>query len=182
MSETMPVHADFDTFDVRKLVSSRRQFEGQIPLAAFVRLKDLLTTPDSAESLNAPPYMVDYRVEFGTDELKIPSVEITVKAELPLLCQRTLLPFNHPVAIRQRLGLLQDEADEAALPPDYEPMLIPADGRIRPLELVEDELIMAVPLVPYSPGTEMMEREWSPPGEETAAANPFAALGTLKKS
>ena len=182
MSETKPARTDFDSFDVNKLVSSRRQFEGQIPLAAFPRLQDLLTAPDDVSDFNDPRYLVDYRIDFGTDELKVPSVRIAVKAELPLLCQRTLLPFDHSVQVEQTLGLLRDEADEAALPPGYEPLLIAPDGRMKPLELVEDELVMAIPLVPVAPGTETMEKEWTPGTEETAAANPFAALSSLKKS
>ena len=31
---------------------------------------------------------------------------------------------------------------------------------LRPAELVEDELILAVPVVPVMPGTEAMERDW----------------------
>lgn len=171
MSDPKTASVDFDPFDVWKLVSGRRQFEGQAPLAAFSRLRDLLTDTQGN---------VAYRVEFGTDELQVPSVRIWVQAALPLVCQRSLGRFEHEVEIDQTLGLIQDEADDAALPPDYEPILVPSNGQIRPLELVEDELIMAVPLVPVAPGTEAMEREWAAPESEAAAVNPFAALGQLK--
>lgn len=173
MSDSKAAFADFDAFDVWKLVSGRRQFEGQVPLAAFKRLADLLTDTEG----NA-----QYRVEFGTDELQVPSARVSVTTALPLVCQRSLQRFEHEVSIEQVLGLISDEADEAALPPDYEPFLVPPGGKVSPLELVEDELIMAVPLVPVAPGTEAMEQEWGAPDEEVAAASPFAALSKLKTS
>ena len=89
--------------------------------------------------------------------------------------------FLLPVHLQQRLGLIRDEADEAALPPEYEALLVPADGMLRPTELVEDELILALPVVPVSPEAEMVEREFAPTVEEVAKASPFAALVGLKK-
>ena len=45
---------------------------------------------------------------------------------------------------------------------------------------MEDELILAVPVVPVAPGTEAVERDWTAPEEETQRASPFAALSSLK--
>ena len=81
----------------------------------------------------------------------------------------------------QRLGLIREEADEAGLPEGYEPLLLSEDGALRPAELVEDELILAVPVVPVKPGTEAMERDWPVREEEQRQASPFAALARLKK-
>jgi uncharacterized protein len=86
------------------------------------------------------------------------------------------------VHLEQRLGLIRDEADEAALPPDYEALLVPHDGMVRLLDLVEDELVLAVPAVPVDPETEAVERDYPVPEEELAKASPFAALGSLKKN
>ena len=86
-----------------------------------------------------------------------------------------------PVQLVQRLGLIRDEADEAALPEGYEALLVGADGILKPAELVEDELILALPVVAVSPGAEVVEREFAPDAEEVAQANPFAALAGLKK-
>jgi uncharacterized protein len=110
----------------------------------------------------------------------VPYVELRIDAELPLLCQRSLQRFLLPVKIVQRLGLIRDEAEEAGLLPDYEPLLVPDDGMLQGAELVEDELILAVPVVPTMPGTEAMERDWPASEAETEHANPFAALSALK--
>lgn len=154
------------------MVAARREFEGRIPLAVMTRLSDgLLDCEGEAR----------YELVFGTDALKLPFAELRIEAELPLECQRSLRRFLLPVRLVQRLGLIRDEADEAALPPDYEPLLVAADGMLRPSELVEDELILALPVVPMSPDADVVERDFVPTAEETARANPFAALAGWKK-
>lgn len=154
------------------MVAARREFEGRIPLAVMTRLSDgLLDCEGEAR----------YELVFGTDALKLPFAELRIEAELPLECQRSLRRFLLPVRLVQRLGLIRDEADEAALPPDYEPLLVAADGMLRPSDLVEDELILALPVVPMSPDADVVERDFVPTAEETARANPFAALAGWKK-
>jgi len=59
--------------------------------------------------------------------------------------------------------------------------LVEADGMLKPAELVEDELILALPVVPVSPDAEAVERDFAPTAEETAQASPFAALAGLKR-
>ena len=158
------------------MVAAGRRFEGVLPLAAMSRLKDSLFVSGSEEMEGAARVVV----EFGRDALRVPYVELGIEADLPLQCQRSLQRFLLPVRMVQRLGLVVDEADEAALPPDYEALVVPEDGALRPAELVEDELILAVPVVPVAPGTEAMERDWPATADEAAAANPFAALAALK--
>jgi len=153
------------------MVAAGRRFESVLPLAAMPRLKDSLVDTEGVARV---------AIEFGRDALRVPYVEVGIEAELPLLCQRSLQRFLLPVRMVQRLGLVASEADEAALPPDYEALVVPEDGGLRPAELVEDELILAVPVVPVAPGTEAMERDWPASADEAAAASPFAALAALK--
>ena len=122
-----------------------------------------------------------YALEFGRDALQVPYVELSIEAGLTLVCQRSLERFVFPVQTVQRLGLIRDEAEEAALPPGYEALLLDEDGLVRPLDLVQDELVLALPVVPMAPGSEPVERTWSAGEEELQAASPFAALASLKK-
>lgn len=154
------------------MVAARREFEGRIPLASMTRLQGSLLDVDGEAR---------YTLAFDTDALRVPFAELRIEAELPLECQRSLQRFLLPVRLVQRLGLIRDEADEAALPPDYEALLVADDGMLRPSELVEDELILALPVVPVSPDAEAVERDFAPTDEETAKANPFAALSGWKK-
>ena len=154
------------------MVAARRGFEGRLPLSAFPRRRDSLC--DTAGE-------VRFALDFDRDALQLPYVELRIEAQLPLECQRSLARFELPVRLVQRLGLVRDEAGEAALPEGYEPLLVPDDGRLRPAELVEDELILAVPVVAVAPGTDAVERDFSATDEEQREASPFAALAALKR-
>lgn len=171
MSET-PNSRVPEVLDAWRMVAAQREFRGRIPLAAMARLRDGLLQPEGEAR---------YVLAFGTDALKVPYADLRIEAELPLECQRSLQRFLLPVRLEQRLGLVRDEADEAALPPGYEALLVEADGMLKPAELVEDELILALPVVPVSPAAEAVEREFAPTAEEIAQASPFAALAGWKK-
>lgn len=173
MSAEVPSGRVPEVLDAWRLVAARRGVEGRLPLSALTRLQGLLHDTDGE---------VRFSLDFDTDALQVPYAELKIDAELPLLCQRSLERFALPVQIVQRLGLIRDEADEAALPPGYEPLLMPDDGMLRPAELVEDELILAVPVVPMAPGSEAVERDFSAGQAERDAANPFAVLSSLKKN
>lgn len=159
--------------DAWRMVEARRGFSGQAPLAALTRLRDSLEDAEGE---------VRFALDFGTDALQVAYVDLDIETALPLQCQRSLRRFLQPVRIRQRLGLIRRESDEAALPAECEPLLVPADGLLRPLDLVEDELILALPVVPVAPDSEAVELDFAPDAEETAGRGAFAALAGWKKS
>jgi len=162
-----------ELLDAWRMVAARRRFEGQVNLADLTRLQGLVADTEGT---------CTYALEFGRDEIvRVSYVELTITTELPLTCQRSMQRFLLPVHVVQRLGLVRDEAEEAALPEEYEALLVPEDGELRPLDVVEDELVLAVPVVPLSPEGEAVDRDWAPTEEETSKANPFAALAALKK-
>lgn len=161
-----------DNLDAWRMVAARRGFEGRLPLSSLERLRGSLLDAEGD---------VRWAIQFDTDALKLPYAELRIAAELPLQCQRTLERFEFPVELVQRLGLIRDEADEAALPEGYEPLLVPADGMLQPAQLVEDELILALPTVPVKPDTDAIEREWGADEEELRQASPFAVLAGFKR-
>lgn len=158
--------------DVWRWVAARRRIEGRMPLASLPRLQDGLLDPEGD---------VRFTIDFDRDALQLPRVALVAEAELPLQCQRSLQRFLLPVKVEQTLGLIRDEADEAALPEGYEPLLVPADGLLRPLDLVEDELILALPVVPVSPGSEPVGDDQPQAAHAPRQDNPFAVLSALKK-
>ncbi len=154
------------------MVAARRSFEGRLPLSSLTRLRDLLADGDGE---------VAYALQFDQGLLQVPYAELRIHARLPLICQRSLQRFLLPVELVQRLGLVRREEEEAALPPEYEALLVPEDGLLRPVDLVEDELVLAVPVVPMDPESEPVARDWTVPEQEQREASPFAALASLKK-
>ena len=171
MSADLPTTRLPEALDAWRMVAARRGFEGVLPLASMTRLRDALADTEG----NARVV-----IEFDRDALQVPYVELRVEADLPLVCQRSLQRFLYPVRVVQRLGLIRGEAEEDALPEGYEALLVGDDGALRPADLVEDELILAVPVVPVAPGTEVVERDWTPGDAEQQRTNPFAVLSSLK--
>ena len=154
------------------MVQARRSFQGTLPIASFGRLR---------ASLAAAEGVADYDLEFGKDELGVAYLAVRVEASLPLTCQRTLEVYRHPVRVEQRLGLIGDESEEAALPPGYEPLLI-ADGQVSLADVIEDELILALPVVPLKPGAPLEWNDGAAPPDDDDGPNPFAGLAKLKKT
>ena len=154
------------------MVQARRTFDGKLPLASLKRLRDSL-----ADSTGE----VAYDLEFGKDDIGVAHLRVRADATLPLTCQRTLEVFGLPVHVDAKLGLIAREADEAALPNDYEPLLT-VDGQISLAEVIEDELILALPVVPLKPGAEHAPQVWVESDElqEGERQNPFAALKKMK--
>lgn len=159
--------------DAWRMVAGRMRLDGRLPLASFTRLRDLLADAEGDDVICS--------IEFGRDVLEQPFALLRIEAGLPLVCQRTLQRFVWPLEVEQRLGLIRDEAEEAALLPDYESLLLESDGALSPVALVEDELILAIPAIPVAPGSEAIERDWPVSSEEETRANPFSALAGLKK-
>lgn len=159
--------------DVWRAVAARRVFEGSAPLAAFERLAASLTDNEGH---------CRYRLAFDRDRFGTAIVEVEADADLPLICQRSLQRFLYPVRIRQTLGLVRSEQEEAALPEDVEAVLVGAEGELTLLDVVEDELILALPVVPLDPTSSIdplvEAAEEAEPDEPRS--NPFAALAALK--
>ena len=151
------------------MVSARRYFEGSLPLSAFPRL---------ASSLIDTEGECRFSLEFGHDAMNQAFVEVRAEADLPLQCQRTLERYLQPVRVMQQLGLITTEAQESALPEGMEPLLVPENAELRPVDLVEDELILALPVVPINPESSLPDAVW--PHEDDDTPHPFAVLSALK--
>ena len=172
MSVTLP-----ESVDAWRMVSARRSFEGTLPIASLRRL---------GEALAGTGGEVSFTLDFGRDDLGTSYVDVRASAPLTLICQRSLEPFVLPVAVHTRLGLIGQERDEAGLPPDCEPLLVAEDGRLRPADVIEDELLLALPLVPVNPDSRLPDEVTGhDPAQDHAESgrseNPFAVLRELKK-
>jgi uncharacterized protein len=172
MSVTLP-----ESVDAWRMVSARRSFEGTLPIASMARLREALASSDG---------IVEYAMDFGRDELGISYIDVRAHASLNVVCQRSLEPFALPVSVSTRLGLIRHERDEAGLPPECEPLLVAEDGRMHLADVVEDELLLALPLVPVNPESRLPDEVTSHESEaessdEGRSENPFAVLRELKK-
>ena len=158
--------------DVWRMVTNQRRFEGSVALAQLPRLASVLVDTDGE---------CRYVLEFYRDPLKIDVMHMQLSVSLPLLCQRTLERYLHKVEIDQRVGLISDESQEASMLDGMEAVLIEGNGEVSPIQLIEDELLLAVPLVPINPNASELDPKWVQQEViEEKKPNPFAALAALK--
>ncbi|HEV8695483.1 MAG TPA: DUF177 domain-containing protein, partial [Lysobacter sp.] len=108
MSAGEPSERVPEVLDAWRMVLARRGVEGRLPLSSLTRLESSLLDTEGE---------VRFALDFDRDSLQVPYVELRIDAELPLVCQRSMERFLLPVRIVQRLGLIRNEAEEAALPP-----------------------------------------------------------------
>ncbi len=145
-------------------------------LEGHVRPGDLANL---AESLADGEGELRYRVEAWLDGARRRVVSCIIEGFVFLTCQVTGERFRHEVGLDDRLVLVGSEAE---LPPfeeegDREDFVV-ATGPVDVLGLVEEAVILALPMVPRKPGTEPPE---APGAEETGRPSPFAALAGLKR-
>ena len=127
--------------------------------------------------------VANYELTFGRDEARRSVALGRVQAVVPLVCQRCLGVMEHPVDAQVCLMLL----------PGADPLPVVAD-RVSLADLVEDELLLALPQIPMHPlGTcrVAVETAAESPGSDRPASpeiageaqkrpNPFAALAGWK--
>jgi len=165
-----------ESIDVWRAAAGSRLYAGQVALTRLTRLLPSLVDGEGS---------CEFQIAFMRDAGGQALARVSATAELPLLCQRSLERFLLPVQVEQTLGLLRNEADEAALLPEVEPVLVPENGMMRLLDLLEDELILVLPVLPVRPGTEPVDLSAEAAGEpepEDVKPNPFAALAALRSS
>jgi uncharacterized protein len=169
MSVTLPPQ-----LDVWRMVMNQRRFEGSVALAQMSRLASVLADTDGE---------CRYVLEFYRDPLKIDVMHMQLSVSLPLVCQRSLERYLHKVEIDQAFGLISEESQEASMREGMEAVLIEGNGEVSPFQLIEDELLLAVPLVPINPNASELDPQWTQHEViEEQKPNPFAALVALKEN
>ncbi len=116
----------------------------------------------------------DYVIEGGQNAEQRPCLYIDVDGVLELVCQRCLGSVEHVVEVRSELELATDPQFIESADDDIDRVL--ATRSMDPVGLVEDELILVLPMVP------MHESCGSAHATETKKPSPFAALAALKKT
>ena len=141
--------------------------EGTLPLSSFPRLQDVLVS-DAGEAA--------YTLKGVRDQRGRPSLKLDVRATLQLRCQRCLAPLAHEVQTQALLVLAASQAEIDADPATVDaPDRVVAGKEMAVRDLVEDELLLALP---YAPRHEDCEARPAgrDAGHDRAASSPFAGL------
>ncbi len=169
MADHLPDH-----IDPFSLALSGRIIEQTLPLAEFKRVTELLLD-DSGR--------VTVRVRFGVDESDVIYLDGVVSANIQLPCQRCMEPMSTLISSSFDMGLIRDEDDSSSLPDKYEPLLVD-DKEFSLFGFIEDELILAVPVVVTHSMDECSASRYlqdTTVVEEEEKENPFQVLEQLKK-
>ncbi|PVE41640.1 YceD family protein [Limnohabitans planktonicus] len=112
-------------------------------------------------------------------------LDLEASVALPMQCQRCLTPVLETVQAQRSFRFVADEATAAALDDEAEEDILVVSRDFDALALVEDELILSLPLVPlHEVCPEALPMSAVDPEFEQAAErpNPFGVLAGLKKS
>ena len=145
----------------------RKVLEGSLLVSDLERLHDLLTEVSGE---------LQYRVAGFKGERGESLVRVEVTGHLPLICQRCLEAIHFDLEVSTLLQLVSegDELSQDELEDDTRDFL-PVAGELNVAEMVEDEVLLALPVAPR-------HERCGFPGESDAGErlNPFAALASLK--
>jgi len=153
-----------------------RQLKGTLGLEALPRL---------AEAVEAGSEDVVYEVRGYLTAKGHAALHLSVRASVGLSCQRCLEPLEQRLE-SQRDIVLVPGADQFAQPDDEAELedIIPEVARLDVRELVEDELLLALPLAPHhdeglctAPASGASQA-----AERGTSESPFSVLQKLRKS
>jgi len=109
-------------------------------------------------------------------------LHLQAQAQAQLSCQRCLQPAAFPLQIERSFRFVRDEATALEEDVDAEEDLLVLSRSFDARELVEDELLLALPLVPMHEDCEPPPVSATEPADEAPERpNPFAVLAALRK-
>lgn len=130
-----------------RLAHAGRSLCGRVTLARMRRLQPLLAQENEGSAQVA--------LHFGSDDSGYPGVQCAVRADLNLICQRCLnaVPFSVKSEIRLRIVSADDRVSHSMerTPSDFEPLIIARDEAVALSDIVEDELLLVLPMAPMHP-------------------------------
>jgi len=168
MAQSLP-----ESLDLLKAVTQQWCYSGRISLSEFSRLPENIIKKDTE---------LDYTIEFLPFEKLAGQAIIEAEAQVELICQRSLEGFCQQIQVKQKVGFIRDLEEEKRLGPGMNPSLM-SDGLVQPKELIEDELLLAIPEFPVMPGVEIEQIEQEnteDQSEDADSSNPFSVLKELK--
>lgn len=161
-----------DEFLIRpdRIATKPRTWSGTFAPAELERLADALA--DGRGELR-------YEVTALLDPQRRKVVSCIIEGFVFLMCQKSLEAFRHAISVHDRLVLVDDESrlpsiEEEGDTEDY----VVADEPLDVRDLVEDAVLLSLPMVPCKPGLEAAGACGAP---SEPRASPFAALASLKK-
>lgn len=165
--------------DVAALAAEAQSVQGQWPMATLERLWQSQSAP---QDWAAPPVLWSVRGEQRSVAGGAPQIWLHLQADATvwLACQRCMQPYRIELSVKPSIRFVRGEDQAEALDAESEHDVLALARSMDLSLLVEDEFLLALPIVPMH-GT-CPEAVIVPlPGQEPAPRqHPFAVLGSLK--
>jgi uncharacterized protein len=165
------------TIDALRTAQKRLDYQGVYTAEQVERLAESVVSVDSD---------VENSLSFNIDNQRLAVINGHSDVTVTLECQRCSKPFVHQVHISYCFSPVVSDTQAEALPEGYEPIEVDQFGEVDLLAMIEDELILALPVAPVhdSEHCEVSEADmvFGQLPAEAEKPNPFAVLASLKKS
>lgn len=181
-------HHDMRQFDLIKF--ARAHAHQDVPLTGKLLLAELprLFAENAEDAPDTPPILWSlqntHHPRIGEHSRRL-CVALQLEAHIWLTCQRCLQPYLHTLSLNNTFELMKTEAEAEAAPieeDDVDPIV--GSHQFDLLGLIEEELLLALPLVPRHevcahPALATLPIS-SLPTEEAGRPSPFAQLALLQ--
>jgi len=168
-----------DIIKVQNLAETGRILEGKLSLASMQRLD--LQLAEGADNANE----AEVTLEFGIDVQGIKFLSGHIVAPVKMACQRCMGAMDYTVDISIKLAMIKSEEEAEELPDRYEPLLV-NEPELSLVELIEEELMLALPIVALHENDDCPaatvdnDLQGTQPIETEGKPNPFVVLAQLK--
>ena len=185
MTLTPPASWNPARLDARRFAQAHAHLQGECGASEFTRLAGDLHPDGLVGATAVITWQADGELR-GADQAAESAVwlHLQAKATVPLTCQRCLGPVQTSLVVDRWFRFVATEAQADDEDDEAEEDLLALEPRPDLLAVLEDELLMALPLVPMHevcPQTLPSSAGTLPEGEEPRRENPFQALSKLKK-
>lgn len=178
----MTRHLDATRLNVQAFAEAAESLVGATPLQNMERLAPESEASDADLTVN---WAVAGQMRPGASGQLDVWLHIQAEVTLALTCQRCMTPVATPVVVNQWYRFVASEEVAMAEDDAAEEDLLVITPQFDVLQLIEDELLMALPLVPMHDMCPVVPAfsagEQDVKDEVTEKPNPFAALAQLKK-
>ncbi len=171
--------ADPRRLDVAAFARAGGELSGSWPVREFARLLESIVPealPDEAEIVWSARGDSAFAAGRGAESW----LRLAISTVLPLQCQRCLGPVTTPVEVDRRILFVEGEAAAAALDEEREEDVLALPPALDLHALVEEEVILALPLVPRHDVCPAPLANPAADLEVEDAPNPFGVLAALK--
>ncbi len=168
--------------DVEAFARDGARLEGAWPAQSLPRLADAAAPETPASGWPEVQWALEgERIEARAAEPQI-WLHLKAQATAHLTCQRCLQPVTAPLSVERSFLFARDEVQAAALDAESEDDVLALTRSLDAQELVEDELLLALPLVPRHETCPAPLKHGADELPEVLEErpNPFSTLAALK--